>query len=70
MKIVGNGVSAKVIKIGIKKTGAPVDNATIRIETDDGTGKPSGTLANANATAQIAGGTITTTMTDTTFTWA
>lgn len=68
--IIWNGVSSTTIKIWIKKTGTPADNATVRIETDDWSGKPSGTLANANATASVAGGTITTTMTETTFTFS
>lgn len=69
-RVIGNGVSSSNIKVFVKKVLAPVDNCTIRVETDDGTGKPSGTLADVNATASVAGGTITTSYVDTTFTWA
>lgn len=58
VKGIGNGVSMTTLKIPLNKTGAPVDNVTVRIETDSG-GNPSGTLVHANATASIAGGTIT-----------
>lgn len=53
-KIVWNWVSATTIKIWLRKNGAPVDNVTIRIETDDWTWKPSGSLAHANATWTVA----------------
>jgi len=69
MKIIGNGVSSTTIKLGLKKTGAPVDNVTVRIETDTAW-NPSWTLANANATGTVAGSGLTTTMIETTCTFA
>lgn len=47
------------IAVPLYKTGSPTDNATMRIETDSA-GSPSGTLADANATASIAGSTLST----------
>lgn len=44
--------------INSRKLGAPSDNLVVRIETDSA-GSPSGTLAHANATAQIAGSAMT-----------
>lgn len=46
------------ITLGIKKTGAP-GTLTIRIETDSG-GQPSGSLVDANATVNVAHGSLTT----------
>ena len=53
VRIIGNGVSASSLKLSLKKTGSPADNVTVRIETDNA-GAPSGTLADANATATVA----------------
>lgn len=71
MKIIGNAVSASTLKLWLGKVAWPTDNIQIRIETDSAW-KPSGTLAHANATANIAGTGLTTTVVDTTvtFTWA
>lgn len=68
-RIIGNGTAFTTMKIDVYKTGAPADNIQVRIETDDGTGKPSGTAV-TNGTSSIAGGTITATYVDTTFTFA
>lgn len=54
-RIIGNGVSVTTMLLWLRKNGAPADNVTVRIETDDGTGKPTGTLAHANATATVSG---------------
>lgn len=69
-RVIWNGNSGNTIRVYVRKSGAPIDNCIIRIETDDGTGRPSGTLVHANATAQIAWSTITTSYVDTTFTFA
>ncbi len=72
-KIIGNWISGTTIQLGLRKNNSPVDNVTIRIETDDGTGKPTGTLAHINATATIAGSWLSWTalgMTNTTITFA
>lgn len=53
-RIIGNWTSITTMLLWLRKNGAPADNVTIRIETDDGTGKPTGTLAHANATATVA----------------
>jgi len=72
MKIVWNGISQTTLKLGLGKVAWPTDNLVVRIETDDGTGKPSGTLANVNATANVAGTGLTTgiVITTVTFGWA
>lgn len=44
---------AKLVLLFLSKTGTPVAY-DVRIETDNGTGRPSGTLAWANATTQVA----------------
>lgn len=68
MKIVGNGISASTLKLGLGKTGAPSDNLIVRIETDSA-GLPSGTLAHANATSNVDGTGLTTGIVDTTVTF-
>lgn len=67
--VVGNGASMSSMKLALKKAGTPTDNAVIRIETDSA-GEPSGTLVDANATANITGGSLTTSFVDTTVTFA
>lgn len=68
MKIVGNGSSQTTMKLGLGKVAAPTDNLVVRIETDSAW-KPSGTLANANATANVLGTGLTTGIVDTTVTF-
>ena len=53
IRIIGNGVAATTVNLSVAKVAAPTDNITLRIETDDGSGKPSGTLADANATSSV-----------------
>lgn len=53
-RIIGNWTSITTMLLWLRKNGAPADNVTVRIETDDGTGKPTGTLTHANATATVA----------------
>ena len=48
---------------------APGQDLTLRVETDDGSGHPSGTLVHANATATVAATTLTTAWQDVTFTY-
>ena len=67
--IIGNGVSASTLKLWLAKVGAPTDNLTVRIETNNAW-NPSGTLAHANATWNIAWTWLTTTVVDTTVTFA
>ena len=55
--------------MSLAKVWAPADSITIRIETDT-SWNPSGTLANANSTATITGVSLTTTLADTTVTFA
>lgn len=69
MGIIGNWISTSNIVLWLWKTWAPTDNMVIRIETDDWTGKPSGTLAHANATANIAGTWLTISPVNTTVTF-
>lgn len=68
MKIIGNGISATTLKLGLGKVAAPTDNLVVRIETDSAW-VPSGTLAHANATANVAGTGLTTGIVDTTVTF-
>ena len=58
------------VVLWLSKVSSPTDNLTVRIETDNA-GNPSGTLADVNATAQIAWTTLTTVRTEytLTFTW-
>lgn len=69
-RVIWNWLSGSTIQVMVGKIGWPTDNCIIRIETDNGSGSPSGTLVNANATAQIAGWSITTGLVNTTFTFA
>ena len=48
-----DGTSISTLVVKMKKQGTPSDNIVLRIETDNA-GEPSGTLADANATANIA----------------
>lgn len=70
IRIIGNGVAATTVNLSVAKVAAPTDNITLRIETDDGSGKPSGTLADANATSSVVWTGLTTSQVDTTFTLA
>lgn len=65
---VGSGSSMSSFNMALKKTGAPADNLIVRIETDSA-GAPSGSLADANATASISGAGLTTSYVDTTVTF-
>jgi len=67
--VVGSGASMSSMKLALKKAGTPTDNARFRIETDSA-GEPSGTLADANATGDVAGGGLSTSYADTTITFA
>lgn len=53
-QIIGSGVSMTTFTTTSVKVWTPTDTWTLTIETDDGTWKPSGTLAHANATATLA----------------
>jgi hypothetical protein len=69
---VNNNVSLTATKVSLylKKVGSPAGTLTVRVETDDGTGKPSGTLVNANATATVAESSLSTSYAMTDFTFA
>jgi hypothetical protein len=68
-RIIGGGVSMTSMKLKLGKTGAPLDNLVVRIETDS-SGNPSGTLVHANATANVSGPGLTTSQVVTTVTFA
>lgn len=55
-------------KLALRKAGTPTQNLNFRIETDNGSGLPTGTLFNANGTATIAQASLTTSFADTTLT--
>jgi hypothetical protein len=69
---VNNNVSLTATKVSLylKKVGFPAGTLTVRVETDDGTGKPSGTLVNANATATAAESSLSTSYAMIDFTFA
>lgn len=66
--IFGNGVAMTTFKLALRKTGTPTQNLNFRIESDDGTGKPSGSLFHANWTANVTQASLTTSFADTTVT--
>ncbi len=69
--IIGSGVSTSSIDLSIAKVGTPSDSVRVRIETDDGAFNNSGTLFDANATADVVWSTLPTwgTLTPTTWTF-
>ncbi len=66
--IMWSWVAGTTLKIWLKKVASPVDNYIVRIETDNAW-NPSGTLADANATATVAWSGLTTGYVDTTITF-
>ena len=70
-QIIGSGVSMTTLTTPAVKSGSPVDNYILTIETDS-SGVPSGTLADANATATLASSGFSASWTDKvwTFAWA
>lgn len=68
--VFGNGVAFSSLKIALKKRNSRSDSLVVRIETDNGSGKPSGTLVDANATATIPNASITNTFQDFTVNFA
>ncbi len=67
--IIGSGVSMTTMTLALLNVGSPVDNVSIRIETDN-TDAPSGSLADANATASVTSGSLSGAFQDTTITFA
>ena len=67
--IIGSGDASAILKLALSKTGSPSVDLWIRIETDNN-GSPSGTLADANATATVTAASLTTSLADTTVTLA
>ena len=57
------------VKLWLKKSGSPTGTMTLRIETDN-SGDPSGTLADANLTVDVAESSVGTSYADVTFTFA
>ena len=57
------------VKLWLKKVGSPTGTMTLRIETDN-TGEPSGTLADANLTVDVAESSLGTSYADITFTFS
>jgi len=62
----GSGVSWNTIKLALRKFVSPSADLAIRLETVDGSGNPTGTLVNANATAIVTAASLTTSLVDTT----
>jgi len=63
MPFVAGGGAISDIFLNIYKVGTPVGDVVIRVETDDGSGRPSGTLVNGNATSSTASSGISTSTT-------
>jgi hypothetical protein len=57
-------------RLWLKKVGAPTGTMTLRVETVDGSGNPTGTLAHANATATLAESGLSTSFSWRDFFWA
>ena len=68
--VFGSGVAGTTLKLSLAKVVSPSINLNIRIETDNGSGNPSGSLFHANAIATIAPGSLTTSLADTILTLA
>lgn len=58
-QIFGSGVSMSDITLWLSKISTPTQNLLVEIQTDNGSGRPTGTLAHANAVATVTPGTIT-----------
>ena len=58
------------MKLALRKFVSPSADLAIRLETVDGSGNPTGTLVNANATATVTAASLTTSLVDTTVTFA
>lgn len=67
--VIWSGVAATTLKLSLKKFVSPWVDLWVRIETDN-SGEPSGTLADANATATVLTSWLTTSLVDTTVTLA
>ena len=71
IRIISTGTYSSTFKLSLKKFVSPSSDLHIRLETDDGTGKPSGTPVDAvNAVATVTSASLTTSLADTTCTWA
>lgn len=67
--VIWSGVAASTLNLALKKFVSPWVDLWVRIETDN-SGEPSGTLADANATATVLTSWLTTSLVDTTVTLA
>lgn len=67
--VIWSGVASTTLKLSLKKFVSPWVDLWVRIETDN-SGEPSGTLADANATATVLTSWLTTSLVDTTVTLA
>lgn len=67
--VISTGIYSSTFKLSARKNTSPSVNLTLRLETDDGTWKPSWLLVHANSIATIVPWSLTTTKADTTFTW-
>ena len=65
---VNNNTYCPKLELYLKKVSSPTDNLIVRIETDNA-GEPSGTLVDANATTNVDGSTLTTSLAYITFTF-
>lgn len=63
--IFGSGIAATTLNLILAKFGSPSVDLWIRIEEDDGSGSPSGTLVDPNATETIAPWSLTVSLADT-----
>lgn len=65
----GSGVNGNTIALSLKKFSAPTVSLSVRIETDDGSWNPSGTLVHANADTTVTAASLTTSLANTTVTF-
>jgi len=66
----GSGVSWNTMKLALRKFVSPSADLSIRLETLDGSGNATGTLVNANSTSTVTSASLTTSLVDTTVTFA
>lgn len=58
----GSGVAWSIMQLALRKFVSPSADLAIRLETLDGSGNPTGTLVNANATATVTAASLTTSL--------
>jgi len=65
----GSGISWNTMQLALRKFVSPSADLSIRLETVDVSGNPTGTLVNANATATVTEASLTTSLSNTTITF-